>query len=181
MLKHCVIKGEINFEAVEVIAGFLNSLEPDEDARVYLCSDGGSTDARDVLLSMLNCYTQRLTLVAYCEICSAAFELFFLYEGRRELTFGTTGMYHRATRMIQMSSSGKPKNKEQDYLLADLKSHAATTAEHIYAITGMSKSDITKINQEHDVYFEFSEMMFFTAHAEEFRRKNRQKDDVQRT
>ena len=155
-------------DAVSSITEFLNDLEPDEQARIYICSEGGTTDARDVLLSMLNFHKEQITLVGYCELCSAAFELFFMFYGDCELVFGTTGMYHRATRQIRMSSSGRPKDKEQEYLLADLKTHAATTAEHIYELTKMHKSAISRINQDQDVYFEYEEMVYFLDNKKAF-------------
>lgn len=148
-------------ELVEKVVGFYNSLKPEDKAFIYLCSEGGYVEAKEAIKSIIHKNSDITTLIAYGEIDSSAFELFFEANCDKEILFGTLGMYHQATASVIINENGAVKEKgskaTKEYLTRILKKETVTLCEKL----GMSKQEIAKIKTGKDVWFQQDRLIQF--------------------
>ena len=161
MVKTFTINGDIDEELMHEFSEFYNGLVEGDKVFVFLCSDGGSSFAKEAILGILEIYKDITTLIGYGCLASAAFELMFEYTGNREMTATCCGMYHRAAGKIVLSSTGKPKAAEDVFAQKEInRTHwpsAMLLMEHVH----MDKRDIKKISKGEDVYFTHEQMKSF--------------------
>lgn len=165
MLKSLVISSDVDKELVERLSQFYNGLAEGDKAVVMLCTDGGDSDSRDAILMLLQLYSPITTLVGYYELCSAGFEIFFQFKGKRELADGCTGMYHRAYASISIDSAGKIKGEGAKFLMEELKGVAWDKALAMCKEIGVTTNEIKKITKGEDVYFTYEQMKTFLKNS----------------
>lgn len=88
--------GGVDLELFDKIIAGYNSLQMDnEKVFIYFRSGGGDSDIGKAITDFINRDPQAFHIVAYGEIMSAAWYIFFLCKCTKELLIGCTGMVHK--------------------------------------------------------------------------------------
>jgi len=98
-----VFDTEINSAA---IGNFLTGIHriirqtPDAKIVIYFSSSGGSLTHADLLLSYLNSLQNNIILLAFHQISSAAFKVFFEFQGQKDIMDNTFSVIHKGSKNI---------------------------------------------------------------------------------
>lgn len=143
--------GEINLDQANKVIELANELNSIDDymIHIYLRSDGGFADARDIIVDILN----RLDHTIYLAFAqSSAFEMVYLLNGNVKVFDWSWGMYHKGTIDVPyrdgLTESNMAKMKKQ-----------MSMYEHEKSYEMMSRLEFTDgewhdIRNEKDVYFD---------------------------
>ncbi len=118
---------------------------------------GGGGEAMRIFIQQLFAENaDRITLVALVGIYSAAFDLFYKYEGEKVLTHGVAGMYHFSSLEARINANGKPEIGEAAAIFEGIKMSKAR--EEKTAASFMNSSELKRYKRGEDVYFNFKRM-----------------------
>ena len=146
-----IIHNQINTDAFRGLVGFLN--ENSGPVTIYLSSGGGDEHIMCCMISVMNSRIDDITLIGSGHLGSCAFNMFFLYWGKRELLKSVMGMCHLARVEVEMSEKGKM-YYPQDYAMKQyITKFASETTLDVLRIIGATKKEIKKVMRGDEVYF----------------------------
>lgn len=151
-MKYYIFDAEINAETVQPLFDFICST--DDDVQVGICCVGGENDVERFLLNALNENKDRVTLVALSAIYSAAFALFYQFEGKRKITFGTRGMYHYSGVNVRVAANGGIQDGEERAAAQFTKSNQKKWQDDFVG-EFMNPAELRSFKSGKDVYFSF--------------------------
>lgn len=154
MLNNYLVSGTIEEGFVEKIFEILRN-DPGQIS-ISIRSNGGSKMCNRIVLNALNENKDRVKLVAFGGVYSAAFVLFYFFEGKKAMVPGTTGMYHQSSVNLALSSRGQIDGQE-DRLVQD-ENRRQYNIERGFASSFMTKSELKTFCSNRDVYFSFERM-----------------------
>lgn len=106
-MKYYIFEGLISNDELQVTNLISFIQETEGDLTIALCSEGGDAALSRVLLRMLNEHSERITLIAYELVGSAAFNVFYEFEGEKKIAFCTNGLYHHTTVDINVAGGNR--------------------------------------------------------------------------
>lgn len=133
---------------------------------IYIDCEGGLYSVFQVMLDIINSTPSKCQLIACGELHSAAFEMFYLAKCRKKIIPFTFGMYHLATDEIETDEKGKPKSGQAQAKLDNLKATKKFTLSFCQKI-GMNASEIKRIKNGEDVYFQTDRLNYFLKFTEQ--------------
>ena len=153
------IFNDIDSKMIKSFATFLNDNKPTKNNRIeiFLNSNGGDIDHCGALFKMINDRKDDIKITAYGVIYSAAFELYVLAECEKTILPNTKGMYHRSSRLINMTSAGTPKDADDEINLKSLIADEANTIK-VCDIAKMSDDAKAVIFSNKEAYFTYEEL-----------------------
>lgn len=152
--KYYVHADGLNDEKTKPLIDFINNTPG--DLVIGLNCGGGSEAMRCFVQQLLAENADRITLVAMVGIYSAAFELFYKYDGVKVLTNGVAGMYHLASLNAHINANGNPEVGEAAAIFEGVKMTKLECDN--FAASFMTPSEIKKYRKGEDVYFGFKRM-----------------------
>lgn len=142
------INGEITSKLLDkLVQGFndFDQLENEaEKLTIYLNSIGGNPALGLIIVDMIDSRKNKITLIASDCINSTAFEMFVLAQCDKKILAETTGVYHCASREIQINVNGKPKTPEDVLAMEKLMNDKYFTLK-VCNLTNMSDEEKYKI------------------------------------
>lgn len=163
-MKYHYIDGNINNQTVEKLAEFLN----DNDGvtkSIFLNSQGGGYSDSRIIGEMLGRHKGFIELIAMNEIGSAAFEIFFLFEGAKRMGDQLIGVYHLGGAELLMGTNGRPITERDRVFLGELEKMNDCQMKFCKQL-GMKESEIKKIKKGDDVYFIEERLKEFMINSE---------------
>lgn len=131
------------------------------DIDVYMESSGGESFIGDIMLDILDKSPHNITLIAVDEICSAAFNLFFRSKVAKRILPFTIGMAHYGrVEGITVNEKGKSVDDCDIAQIESLKNMRDDTIKFCKSL-GMNNSEIRKIRQGKEVYFQHKRLQEF--------------------
>lgn len=143
---------------------FLDFLHVPGDITIGINSGGGNVATSRLCIDALNANKDRVTLVCLAGVYSAAFELFYRFEGKRKLTVGCKGMYHLSYEEICIASNSKPISGEGD-CMQRIRAYTYER-ETRFAKTFMTKPELKGLSRNEDVFFDFDRMKQIFSNAD---------------
>jgi hypothetical protein len=116
------IDGEIDQPILDKLVQFYN--QDSDEFQIYFSSNGGITSVAEAIIDLINKNGAKTTLIAYNEILSSAFSIFFKSNCKKTILDETIGMYHQATQQLFHNERGLSTPKDQflrDQLTLDRK------------------------------------------------------------
>lgn len=162
MVKHAALHGEIDEKFLELLIDILEST--DGPIEIFFWSNGGYVITAKCMIYLLNQHKERVTLIGHTELCSSAFDVFYGFKGKRKLVTGTMGMYHYGYKQITMSHNRKPVYSHDEAYMENVdygRVPAQNTAKKI-----MTKAELKKFEDNHDIFFTFERMKQIFPDAE---------------
>lgn len=151
-MKYLYIAGEINDSVVDKFTKDFSLITDNENITVYLSSYGGYSYCAQIIIDILNKHKERITLVASGSIFSAAFNLFFFTECKKELLVETVGMAHFSWIDAEIDGTGKPSDQYTKFLLSEMKKEKNQLLNK-YEELGFNKKELSLIKSGKDCYF----------------------------
>lgn len=149
------LEGDVNTEMVNALANALNANE--EPITIYLCSPGGSVSSEQLLIHLINTNAERITLIGYGGLQSAAFTIFFKAECPTALLPYTIGMAHQAYGLFQINEKGLPKDNEDKFYINSLKAHHKEEMA-FYKSIGLTAEELKCISEGNNLYLPYKRM-----------------------
>lgn len=139
------------------IAPLIEFIHSNEGAlTIGINSMGGESAAARFLLYILNENKDRITLVATTGIFSAAFELFYRFEGTKKMCKNCRGMFHYASMEVRIAANMKPDGAYEKSHWGLLKEDRSEN--EAFAKTFMTSQEFNSMKQNNDIYFQFPRM-----------------------
>lgn len=154
------INEEINKTVVDKISNSINQLKPAEKLFIYLCTEGGDTEAAEAIIHIINNNADIIEMVAYGKIFSAGFNIFFRSLCHKIILHSTVGMCHYSYIPININENGGPIDKAGKIDKIWLKSQRQHTIDFCKNI-GMTDKEVAEVRKGGDVYFLFNRMQDF--------------------
>lgn len=151
-----LIDQSFNKELIEKLTEALNST--DKNITIYLKSSGGSVSVMECVLDIVNTNKDRIELVGFGSLESAAFLFFFLAECKKRILPNTIGHTHQQRLNIDVNEKLKP------YYLADeaemergksIKKDLDIFNKQI----GLNKKELAKYKRGEDAYFQYDRFL----------------------
>lgn len=101
-----IFNGKIDQESVIKLLEAVSKSGKDPMVIFFRCSSGGEVSVGQILTGVLNDHKEGIILVASEHICSAGFEVFKNFRGKRYLVYGTQGMTHFTRMDLTTMSNG---------------------------------------------------------------------------
>lgn len=161
-MKYYLHSDGINPDTVRQMIEFVQDNEG--ELTIGINSSGGDVSAAAFLLDCLNANKDRITIIAVTAVFSAAFSLFYRFNGKKKITTGCRGMFHYSTQPITMAANGRPDGWYDENALDVLKSDRAGLDE--FAGLFMTPSELKKFRKNWDVYFNTQRMREIFPDAE---------------
>ena len=149
------INEKISEEAFDKVIAAINSLSSTNESKicVYLSSRGGSYNAMEGLLDLINCHQGIICLIGYGQILSCAFELFFRAECEKKLVGGACGMFHQSNISIDMNENMKPEYIEGEMQVKYMKGYMKSNTMELCRKLAFTANEFKRIKQAKDVWF----------------------------
>lgn len=160
------IIGEIGNEAFEKLISVYNELKEGQTLTIYLHSGGGSVEAMESIIDLITTNKDKTTLIAYGEICSAAFDIFFRSNCERDILRGTTGMAHYTGINVNIISKTKVNKSDKGYV--EWNKIEMAYCLKFYEKLGFNKSELKSIKEGKDVFFQTGRLVEFLNNQENF-------------
>lgn len=113
------LDGPVNPDMVDKLIQVIN--QSDEQIVIYFCSEGGDIFSEQIMIKLLSDYKERIILIGYGCLYSAAFYIFFKAECPTMLMPYTIGMAHQAVNVFNLNERGLPKTKQDKFHIESLK------------------------------------------------------------
>lgn len=151
------LNGEFTDALLDKFIENYNKIDKDSPIKIYLSSNGGIISIGTILLDIINNNKENITLVAGGEIMSAAFDLFFFSECKKELLKDTTGMAHYGWTIMSVNENGKPTEDFEKFLLKEMKDNKASNIDK-YKELGLTIAELNKIKIGKNCYFNYTRL-----------------------
>ena len=149
-----IYSGEINEDNTEAFMDFCT--ENTGEVELALSSLGGEAGLSRVLLKFLNDRKDRISIMAYNTIQSAAFEIFLEFEGKKVMAVALTGIVHLTYYTLHVSGEGVPKSKVDQMLANNLKYYRDRTMTLMSPF--LTKREKAAVLRMEEVHFDFGRM-----------------------
>jgi hypothetical protein len=150
-------QGEINDGVIDLIK--LIEESDDDEVILYFSSPGGDLALAYVMSDYLNRLGDRITVIAYWNIGSAAVEVLRQYKGKLNMLNDVWGLIHCATRPID-SRGIKEKESVDNYLIKEIDKWNMNIVVNIYG-EHLSQSELRRIKKGGDVCIEHDRFVDF--------------------
>lgn len=151
--------GDITNDKFQKLIDTLDLLKVKEVMIIYLNSDGGDAEVMEALIHVINNNADRLSLIGYGKLYSAAFDVFFQARCQRDVLRGTVGMCHHMRIGMEISKSNEYHG--EDKANKDLIMLQRLHAQKMMKDMGMKNTEILRINKGEDVYFQTPRLLQF--------------------
>lgn len=161
-MKYFFFQDDIEKESVEKLVNFINDF--DEEILLGLHSDGGQSGLSRYLLDVLNINKERITLFAFEFIGSAAFNIFYDFQGRKKMSFGCIGVYHHASKPISVSGKNNVTyfaGRAEQKTMVELWDNTIERGKNF-----LNDKEMKSLKKNEDVPFSFSRMKEIFPDAE---------------
>jgi hypothetical protein len=160
---HYIIDAGINGDTLREFCAWLENRSG--NILLGITSSGGSKTYGSYLLRVLNENKHRITLQALGGVYSAAFDVFYFYEGPKALVRGESkGMTHYGYQTIEINEANKVVYHEGICAVVNLKYNLTRSLEVASKI--MTPQELRKFKKGDDVYFSFERMVQIFPNAE---------------
>lgn len=153
------INGKVNDEMLDK---FIDAYNQNADEYIiYFNSTGGFYEKGKCIIDLINKNASKTKLIAYFNISSSAFEIFFRAKCEREILNCAIGMYHLGTLEFDYNVNGK---LAYHCGVAQRKDMIENTYPETIAFCkqlGFTQSELRKFNKGEDVYFLSSRLQEF--------------------
>lgn len=146
------LTGKIDQKMFGSLCNCLNSLEEDEVLRIYFDSEGGIDDYRTAFIDLLNHNKDRIELVGFCQLYSAAFDIFLFAECKKIVFPSCLGMCHQFWRRVDTFANGKVYGDAEKLCIPHYKKQIEERFK-TYKKFGLTDKEIKKVRNGEDVYF----------------------------
>lgn len=146
--------GDPQINPVKDLIDFINGT--DCDLRIGFCSGGGEEGLSRYLLDCLNHNYNRITLMPYNFIGSAAFEVAYLFRGTVDIQQGLMGMVHYGSSRPTINDAGQLVYDADIARAKDRK--GIKTWSKKFAKKVLKKKDYKKFKKGEDVYINYERM-----------------------
>lgn len=151
-----IFDGEIELESISALITALN----DDVKVVYMRSIGGELDFIEVVLTEL--YRKNCILIGFGHLASAAFTIFYKYEGVKTLLKGTQGMVHLPTFDVSVRSLIKNSKLSiiDNWDAFQHNSYNTLCKDWINELNsiGIKEDDLLKIEQGDTIYYDWDSL-----------------------
>lgn len=158
------VSERISEETVDKFVSFLNqrqNIAQNSKSIIYFQSRGGLCSCVDVIQDLLSRHKDDVTLIGYGQLCSCAFDLFFLAACDTQLLPGTTGMMHQSSIEVEMNESFNPNYTEDKAKKRFMVGYMATQTLSIINYLDFNKKERDGIKKGNDVWFSQERMQEF--------------------
>lgn len=159
-----LLDGPVDGELTNKIIKFYNELPAESSATIYLQSNGGMLYQEQVIVSLLNKYKSRTTLIGCGNLFSAAFSIFFSAECAKQLLPGTTGMYHFTTIEVRINQKLSCDYTEDIAKRKFMSGWIRENFKDFMKQLPFTKEEREKMLKGKDVYFQPDRMNVFLQH-----------------
>jgi ATP-dependent protease ClpP protease subunit len=163
-----VFDSEINSS---VIGSYLTGIQriinqtPDAKIVIYFSSMGGSLAHADILLNYLNSLRNNIIIFAFNQISSAAFKVFFEFQGQKDIMDNTYSVIHKGSKDIHARDLDN--TDSFDFFMANKMIPLMNKKViEFYKNIGLSKKELNMINNGKD-------LMLHTEHLRKILRNQR--------
>lgn len=163
-MKYHTIDGDINEENTQALLEFINQNEG-HAMQIGISSSGGFFDYARFVTNVLNQNKDSITLVAVGNVYSAAFRLFYEFQGARKMTFATRGMAHHSYQTVPLTNNGIGATDEAHAAICNSRDYIRPD-EIAFAESFMFNEELEKFKQGKEVYFDFARMRQIFPNAE---------------
>lgn len=150
----------IDSDFIDKLISFLNDSEG-YDKIFYLSSRGGNVSDMIIAADLINKQGNKIVLIAYNQIASCGFELFFICNCPKIILPDTIGMFHQSTVMVELNEHGKPSDKEEDAKLVFMQTNMARRTNDLIDYIGISSEEENRIRRGEDVWFTTQRLLEF--------------------
>ena len=154
-MKQYILNDEINESTTRDLMEFINA--NDGDLQIGISSVGGWYDHARFISHVLNQNKSRITLVAIGNIYSAAFRMFYEFDGVKKMTFATRGMAHHSRQTISIVNTGVADNEEAKMALHNCKKYI-NPDELKYAEGFLTEKEFRLFRHGKEVWMDFGRM-----------------------
>jgi hypothetical protein len=154
------INEPITKDAFEKIILSFNNLKEGERLDIYLCSVGGDVSAMEAIVDFLDTNVDRVRLIGYGELFSAAFEIFFKSKCDRTLLSGTMGMAHFTGVNVNFLDEKRPNKVDDKAYLQWSKIEKAGYVKFCESL-GFNAKELERIRKGEDVWFQYDRLASF--------------------
>jgi hypothetical protein len=170
-MKYYLFSDKIDYKSFQGFKNWFHEVEG--EVTIFLQSPGGYYTEMDAIRTIINDNADRVKLIATSSIESAAFELFFTVNCRRELRGGTWGMYHLPRITVPYMVNGKLSSDDSfGSILATTKQELQSVKRFISTL-GLSRSEKKRLLKGEDVYFDYKRLKkMFERHCKKYGKNN---------
>jgi hypothetical protein len=148
-----IITGPVNYEMVNSFIGAIEeSLNRNELLTIYFSSEGGMATCVTPILEILNAHKDLVELVAFDEISSAAFIIFFSATCKKRITSSTISIVHNSFIKSEIDSWGNIKNIYDKKIMESLK-YERVFSYKFYKDLGLSEDELLRLKKGEDIIF----------------------------
>lgn len=153
-----VLTGEVSDIMFEKLLNAFEKLKEGNTLKIYLNSEGGSVYEQDAIVDFININKERVRLIGYGQLFSAAFNIFFKVECPRELIVDTIGMAHFCWTTVEIDQSGKPADDFNKFQAKEMKRTQDETVQFLKKV-GLSTTEVNKIIKGKDIWISYPRML----------------------
>lgn len=124
---------------------------------IYLNSNGGFTSYIPAFVKFFNENSSKLKLVAFEQISSAAFDIFFKSECDKEILEGTFACLHFSSVYLTINAAGQATTPYDAFMLKTIKKKKDNTISFFKKI-GMNENEISHIKNNIDLFVSFDRL-----------------------
>lgn len=122
-----------------------------EQTTIYFNSQGGDMTVIDPIVEVLDSHSDIIELVAFCEISSSAFIIFFKTTAPKRIMEDTVGCIHNGYMNVDKDSMGNLKNEYASFLYKELRANS----KHVltfYKNLGVTEVELAQIGSGKDIF-----------------------------
>jgi ATP-dependent protease ClpP protease subunit len=139
-------------ESFEKLVQAYNNMADGDTIYIYLNSVGGDCSFMQAVIDIINQNCDITVLIAYGEIYSAAFEIFFRTVCERRILPGTSGMAHFSRLPVWIVREGVPMDEWSKYFTKWANEDFKRTVSYYQAL-GFNKLESKSLKENKDVFF----------------------------
>lgn len=156
MKKFFFLNDSLKKETINEIIAFLN--ENDGELGIFFDSPGGEQSVAMILNRIFSEQKERITLIASGDLSSAAFFVFFMFTGKREILDLTVGEWHMSRTDIEMFSNGKIKGEWNKFCRKRVKEYEEKFIKSFNKKIGLSDKEMKDFYNGEDIIFDAQRM-----------------------
>ena len=144
--------GEITNTSTQDFIKQFNSIDKTIPFNIYINSEGGDIAHADVIIDLINQYSELITLTAVGQISSAAFNIFFFTNCKKQVLPQTIGMCHSSWTSVYFNETGKPITEFDKLVVQEMKRAQSVNLDKLKDL-GLTPTELKKVKAGKDCYF----------------------------
>lgn len=151
--------GPINEEFLSKITEIINATTPDEVTYFYFSSTGGNVPIALAAIDMINRCDNPIGIIAYSELFSSAFHIFFKARCGKALIETCVGGIHQRYGNIRVNSDGKI--KPEDDSVGSFRKQGEKYAREDYVWLkglGLTEEELEDFKRGKDLFFNYNQL-----------------------